>query len=72
MTDTAMIQQTASVFFAPGTIAELRIIDTPVGLSVDTLTTHRRLPRPHSNGAGKRPPCIARSIPVIPRCSPAR
>lgn len=31
MTDTAMIQQAASVFFTPGTIAELRIIDTPRG-----------------------------------------
>ena len=31
MTDTAMIQHTASVFFQPGTIAELRIIDTHRG-----------------------------------------
>ena len=29
MTDTAMIQHTASVFFQPGTVAELRILNTP-------------------------------------------
>ena len=31
MTDTAMIQHTASVFFQPGTVAELRILNTPRG-----------------------------------------
>ena len=31
MTDTAMIQQTASLFFQPGTVTELRILNTPRG-----------------------------------------
>ena len=74
MTDTAMIQQTASVLLPPGTVAELRILDTPRGTvsgyfdnaQAFTQAAQRESGRPAS-GAHVQPPRW--QVPAI-RCAP--
>ena len=71
MTDTAMIQHTASVFFQPGTVAELRILDTPRGTVSGYFDNAQAFAEQPSTGQQKAPAVCARSI-CTPLFSPAR
>jgi hypothetical protein len=66
MTDTAMIQHTASVFFQPGTIAELRIIDTHRGTVSGYFDNSPAFIRAAQQWSGKAPAVYCTLNPCTP------
>src|SRR5262245_56732875 len=67
MTDTTMIQQTASLFFQPGTVVELRILDTSRGTVSGYFDNGQAFTQAAQHWSGKAPAVYCTLNP----CNPA-